>query len=115
MSKILTLKLDVTKIHKDAIYVGQKGKYITVSVFVNDEKDDYGNYGMIRQNLGKERREAGEKGPILGNVVRIFNQDSKPRKPLARDMDQQARDAQRAHGPVSRPLNESDDEPGMPF
>ena len=113
MSQILTLKLDVTKIHKDAIYVGEKGKYITVSVFVNDEKDDYGNHGMIRQDLGKERREAGEKGPILGNVTRIYNQDSKPRQPQAPAMNEQARQAQRPAPRQERAYDDRADE--IPF
>ena len=53
MSQILTLKLDVTKIHKDAIYVGEKGKYVTVTVFLKDEADDRGQYGMVTQDLGQ--------------------------------------------------------------
>jgi hypothetical protein len=71
MSQIITLKIDVTKFDKSAFYKGDKGTYATISVFVNDEKDQYGNFGMVKQDLGKERREAGERGPILGNVLRI--------------------------------------------
>ena len=74
MSQILTLKIDVTKFHKDAFYKGEKGTYATISVFVNDEADQHGQFGMVKQDLGKERREAGERGPILGNVTRIYNQ-----------------------------------------
>ena len=108
MSQIITLKIDVTKFHKDAFYKGEKGTYATVTVFLKDEADHHGQFGMITQDLGKERREAGENGPILGNVMRVFSQD-KPRQPVAKAMDQQARDAQ----PMSRPLNDSDDD--IPF
>jgi hypothetical protein len=115
MSQILTLKIDVTKFYREAFYKGEKGTYATISVFVNDEKDDYGNFGMIRQDIGKERREAGEKGPILGNVVRIFNQDSKPRQPQAPAMNEQARQAQRSHQakPQERAYDDRADE--IPF
>jgi hypothetical protein len=74
MSQILTLKIDVMKLDREAFYKGDKGTYATISVFVNDEKDQYGNFGMVKQDLGKERREAGERGPIVGNVTRINNQ-----------------------------------------
>jgi hypothetical protein len=76
MSQILTLKIDVMKLDREAFYKGDKGTYATLSVFVNDEKDQYGNFGMVKQDLGKERREAGERGPIVGNVTRINNQQN---------------------------------------
>jgi hypothetical protein len=110
MSQILTLKINVKAFHKDAFYVGEKGTYATISVFVNDEKDEYGNFGMIRQDLGKERREAGEKGPILGNVTRVFNQQGNG-QPAARQMNDQARDAQQQ----SRPKHYREEESDIPF
>jgi hypothetical protein len=72
MFQILTLKIDVTKFDKTAFYVGQKGTYATVAVRLNSEKDQYGNYGMITQDLGKEREDTGEKKPILGNVTKVY-------------------------------------------
>jgi hypothetical protein len=63
-----SIKLDVTKIDKSAIYEGKKGKYITLTLLENREgRDDYGNDGFVTQDIGKERRESGEKGPIVGN------------------------------------------------
>jgi hypothetical protein len=32
-----------------------------------DGVDQYGNNGFVVQDIGKERRQAGEKGPIIGN------------------------------------------------
>lgn len=47
---------------------GKQGKYIAFTLLENrDGEDQYGNNFMIVQDIGKERREAGEKGPILGN------------------------------------------------
>jgi len=62
------LRIDVTKIDKSALYKGAKGTYLDVTLLDNrDGTNQYGNDGMIVQDIGKERREAGEKGAILGN------------------------------------------------
>lgn len=109
MSQIITLKIDVTKFFKDAFYKGDKGTYATISVFLNDTADQHGQFGMVKQDLGKERREAGERGPILGNVTRIYNQESRP--PLGQQMDNQARQAQQD----SRPKHYREEESDIPF
>ena len=63
-----TLNIDVTKIDKNALYKGKKGTYLNLTLLENrDGEDQYGNHGFIIQDIGKERREAGERGPILGN------------------------------------------------
>lgn len=62
------LNIDVTKIDKSEIFEGKKGKYISLTLFENrDGPDQYGNDGFIIQEISQKRREAGEKGPILGN------------------------------------------------
>lgn len=70
MSKIgISLKIDVTKIEKDRLFVGKKGKYLDATVFVDlDEVDKHGNHGMITQDITKEEKDSGVKGPILGNA-----------------------------------------------
>lgn len=63
-----SLNIDVLKIDKSAIYEGKKGKYITLTLMDNrDGTDQYGNDGFVVQDIGKQRRESGEKGPIVGN------------------------------------------------
>ncbi len=70
--QIIKLKIDVKAILKDALFHATSGKvYLDATVFLKDEEDQYGNCGMITQDLKKERRDAGEKGPILGNVKRM--------------------------------------------
>tara|TARA_Y100000817_G_scaffold230665_1_gene183097 strand:- start:311 stop:643 length:333 start_codon:yes stop_codon:yes gene_type:complete len=64
---ILRLNLDVTKIDKTALFRGKKGTYLEISVLMHSDADEYGNHGMAVQGIGKDRREAGERGPILGN------------------------------------------------
>jgi len=67
-----SLNINVSKIDRTALYDGAKGKYLNLTLLDNREgTDQYGNDGMIVQDLGKERRLAGEKGPILGNWKHI--------------------------------------------
>jgi len=62
------LKIDVKKIDKSAMFEGAKGTYLDLTLMDNkDGTDQYGNDGFIVQDIGKERREAGQKGPIVGN------------------------------------------------
>lgn len=66
---IISAKLNVSKILKDRLYKGEKGTYLDITLLENrDGPDEYGNDFMVVQDLGKEAREKGEKGPILGNA-----------------------------------------------
>jgi len=68
MSKLIAIKIDVSKIDKERLFQGKKGSYLDATVFLNDEEGQYGDNGMITQSVSKEEREAGVKGNILGNV-----------------------------------------------
>jgi len=62
------LNINVSLIDKSELYEGKKGKYLSLTLFENREgPDKYGNDGFIVQEISQARREAGEKGPILGN------------------------------------------------
>lgn len=77
MSKIgVSLNIAVSKIDKARLFKGAKGVYLNCTAFIDlDELDQYGNSGMITQDVTKEEKEAGTKGPILGNT-KVFWQDS---------------------------------------
>ena len=62
---MIVLKIDVTKIEKDRLYVGKKGTYLNC-VLVETPDSEYSDY-MIVQETTKEEREAGKKGTIIGN------------------------------------------------
>lgn len=64
---MITLSIDVSKIDKSALYEGKKGKYLNLTL-LDTQDSQYGHSHMVVQDIGKERREAGEKGPILGNA-----------------------------------------------
>jgi len=78
MSKIgVQIKLDVSKIDKTTLFKGAKGTYLDATVFIDmDNKDQHGNNGMVTQDVSKEARDAGEKGPILGNVKVFWTDNS---------------------------------------
>lgn len=69
---MIALSIDVTKIDKSAIYEGKNGKYVSLVLKENKNgKDKYGNDGFVAQDVGKQRRMAGERGPIVGNYKEI--------------------------------------------
>lgn len=70
MSKYgVRIKIDVSKIDKALLYRGKKGVYLDATVFMDpDNPGQYGDHGMITQDVSKEAKERGEKGNILGNV-----------------------------------------------
>ena len=66
---IIRVKIDVKKLDKTAFFSGEKGTYADITLLENrDGRDQYGNDFMVVQDLGKERRDKGEKGPIIGNA-----------------------------------------------
>ena len=73
----IELRIDVTKIDKSRLYVGEKGKYLTMTAFVDlDNKDQYDNNGMITH----KRNEGEQETPILGNT-KVFWRDGQQQAP----------------------------------
>lgn len=66
---ILRVKIDVTKIDKARLFTGSRGTYLDATILLRDDEDQYGQHGMVVQDVTKEERLAGEKGAILGNVT----------------------------------------------
>ena len=91
MAKIgLNIKIDVTKIDKARLFKGQKGKYLDATIFVDlDQKDQYGNNGMITQDVIKDEKAQGVKGNILGNGTIFWSDNSAPAQPQQPQQQQQ--------------------------
>lgn len=95
MKPIIRIKLDVTKIDKSALFKGSKGTYLDLSL-VPTTNNQYGDDYMVAQDIGKERRQAGEKGPILGNAKILETQggqrtaDPLPQRPAPVAVDEDA-------------------------
>lgn len=68
MQKLISLSIDVSKIDAKRLYKGKKGNYLSATLFLKDETDQYGNNGFIVESITKEERESGQKGTILGNA-----------------------------------------------
>ena len=67
MNKI-AVKIDVKKISKDDLYAGKKGTYLDAILIPNkDGQSEYGDDGFVVQGVSKAKRDAGERGPIVGN------------------------------------------------
>jgi hypothetical protein len=76
---MITAKINCSKIDKSALFEGKNGKYCDFVLFENrDGTDQYGNDGFVTQDIGKERRLAGERGPIIGNWKNIGTKGNPP-------------------------------------
>lgn len=67
MSAIITFSLDLKKLDKNKIIQGEKGSYYPITVFVNDEPDQYNNNVAVTTSASKEEREAKAKTHYLCN------------------------------------------------
>jgi hypothetical protein len=69
MSKIgLSLKINTSQIDMNRLFAGAKGNYLDCTIFVDlAELDQYGNSGMVTQDVSKDEKAQGVKGNILGN------------------------------------------------
>jgi hypothetical protein len=118
MPTLIKLKIDVTKLDKNLFFKAKSGAvYADLDFWLSDiipdmptkniadmiEDDQYGQCGMIRQDVGAERRKAGEKGNILGNGKLL-----QPRQPAAQAQSSFKPTAQSSHA-----IEDEDDD--IPF
>ena len=96
MSKVaLSLKINVSQIDKARLFVGQKGAYLDATIFVDlSELDQYGNSGMITQDVSKEEKQQGIKGNILGNGKIFWVENGQAPQPQGQGFQQQAQQQQ---------------------
>jgi hypothetical protein len=95
MNTPITIKIDVTKLDKTAFYKGKQGTYATIIAWPtkDGQPDKFGNDGFVTQDLGKDRRLAGEKGAILGNFKAIGGTINAHNQAKANGYQPQAEDA----------------------
>ena len=72
MASIIKTSINLDLIDKSKIYVGKKGKYLPVTITLNDELDNFGNNGPIIIEQTKEEREAKQAKTYLGNVKLVW-------------------------------------------
>ena len=83
MASIIKTSINLNEIPKDKIYVGKKGKYLPITITLNDELDQFGNQGPVIVEQTKEERDAKAAKTYLGNVKVVWtngqNVDVAPR------------------------------------
>ena len=72
MASIIKASINLNEIPKDKIIVGKKGKYLPVTITINDEVDQFGNQGPIVVAQTKEERESKQAKTYLGNVQVVW-------------------------------------------
>ena len=72
MALILAASINLNEIPKDKIIIGKKGKYLPISITLNDELDQFGNQGPVIVSQSKEEREAKQAKKYLGNVKLVW-------------------------------------------
>ena len=68
MATILNTSINLSKIPKEEIIDGKKGKYIPITVTINDDIDQFGQQGSVTVRQSKEQRENKEAKVYLGNI-----------------------------------------------
>ena len=83
MASIIKASIDLNKIPKEKIFVGKKGKYLPITITLNDELDQFGNQGPVVVEQTKEERDAKAAKTYLGNCKVVWtngdNVDVAPR------------------------------------
>ena len=76
MASIIKTSINLNEIPKDKIINGKKGKYLPISITINDEPDQFGNQGPVIVEQTKEEREAKTAKTYLGNVKVVWTNGS---------------------------------------
>ena len=84
MASIIKTSINLNEIPKDKIYVGKKGKYLPITITLNDELDQFGNQGPVVVEQTKEERDQKSPKTYLGNVKVVWSNGSNV-EPAPRD------------------------------
>lgn len=83
MASIIKASINLNEIPKHKIIEGKKGKYLPITITINDETDQFGNQGPVMVEQSKEERDAKAAKVYLGNVKVVWtngnNVDVAPR------------------------------------
>ena len=83
MTKIgVNLSIDVKAIEKARLVNHTNGKtYLNMTAFIDPlNPGQFGDHGMITQDISKEEKDSGVKGPILGNCKVFWTDNSQPQQ-----------------------------------
>ena len=78
MASIIKASINLNEIPKDRIINGKKGKYLPITITLNDEVDQFGNQGPVIVDQTKEERDAKTAKTYLGNVKVVWTNGTFP-------------------------------------
>ena len=78
MAGIIKTSINLNSIPKDKIIQGKKGKYLPITITVNDDPDQFGNQGPVIVDQTKEEREAKASKTYLGNCKVVWTNGTFP-------------------------------------
>ena len=81
MAGIIKTSINLSNIPKDKIIEGKKGKYLPITITVNDEVDQFGNQGPVIVSQSKDERDAKMEKTYLGNVQVVWTNGEFPSPP----------------------------------
>jgi hypothetical protein len=102
MASIIKTSINLSEIPKDKIIQGKKGKYLPITITLNDEPDQFGNQGPVVVAQTKEERDAKQGKTYLGNVQVVWTN--------GQNVEASKRDDQPAPAPV-----QAQEEVDLPF
>lgn len=84
-NQLLNGSICLTDIPKDKIVTSEKNgkKYLNITIWINDEPDQFNNNGSISINQTKEQREAKEKKVYIGNLKYATQQQKQEAAPVS--------------------------------
>lgn len=77
MATILNASLNISKITESKLIDGKTGKFLNVTIVINDEVDQYKNNASIFESQSKEERESKTPKNYLGNGKIIWTSEKK--------------------------------------
>jgi hypothetical protein len=105
MASIINASINLNNIDKTKIIDGKKGKYLPITITLNDEVDQFGNQGPIIIAQKKEEREAKTAKTYLGNVQVVWTNGT--------NVSAAPRDGQPAQAQPAQSLSPQEDD--LPF
>jgi len=97
MSTLINASIDVTKIDKSKLY---NGKYLNLTISINDSTDPYGNFVGLTESQTKEEGDLKTSKRYLGNgkvvysngEVKVAEKQEKPLQTASQKFAQQEQD-----------------------
>lgn len=105
MAQLIEIQIDVNKITKSKLYQGAKGKYLKLTVSVNDEANEHGQDVSAYEQQTKEERERGDKKNFLGNGKTFWASNGH------KTVDQKSGKEVKPSGPTAPNIGDDDDLP----